>query len=131
MTNKSGNISNFNQLFTDIKDYVKLQGDYVKIEFVEKITKILSLLLFILIVVVLAIGMLFYLLFSLAYILAPTVGFVISFGIIAGIYLVLLTVVLIFRKSLIVNPLLRLIVAMFYDDAKEDNEIRDGIETDN
>ena len=61
MATKSGYINSFTQLFTEVKDYMKLQGDYVKIDIVEKITKILSMLLFILVVLVLAMGLLFYL----------------------------------------------------------------------
>ena len=122
MATKSGYINSFTQLFTEVKDYLKLQGDYVKIDIVEKITKILSMLLFILVVLVLAMGLLFYLLFSLAYILGPEIGFVASFAIIAGIYLVLLITMIVFRKSLIINPLLRIIIGMFYEDDKIEND---------
>ena len=128
MATKSGYINSFTQLFTEVKDYMKLQDDYVKIDIVEKITKILSMLLFILVVLVLAMGLLFYLLFSLAYILGPEIGFVSSFAIIAGIYLILLVVIVAFRKSLIINPLLRIIVGMFYEEEKIETE---GNETDN
>ena len=104
---KSDTVNGFNQLFADIKDYVELQGDYVKVAFVEKSTKLLATILFIIVALVLIMGVFFYLSFSLAYALAPGLGYIASFGIISGIYLILLVVVAVFRKSLILNPLLR------------------------
>ncbi|MBP1637544.1 MAG: hypothetical protein H6Q18_333 [Bacteroidetes bacterium] len=122
MTNKSESVNSFTQLFSEVKDYVKLQGEYVKIELVEKMTKLIATLLFIIIALVLVMGLLFYLLFSLAYALAPSLGFIASFGIISGIYLVLLAVLMLFRKQLIVNPLLRMIVNLFYEKPNDGNE---------
>ena len=79
------------------------------------------------ITIVLAMAVLFYLLFSLAYALAPTLGFISSFAVIAGIFLLLTVIVLAFRKSLIVNPILKLMVDLFYDETKENkNEDEDN-----
>ncbi len=128
MTIKSDTVNGFNQLFADIKDYVELQGDYVKVAFVEKSTKLLATILFIIVALVLIMGVFFYLSFSLAYALAPGLGYIASFGIISGIYLILLVVVAVFRKSLILNPLLRIMINLFYDEPKVE---KDETETDN
>jgi len=122
MTIKSDTVNSFNQLFADIKDYVELQGDYVKVSFVEKSTKLLATVLFIIVVLVLVMSVFFYLSFSLAYALAPSLGYIASFGIISGIYLILLVVVAIFRKSLILNPLLRIMIDLFYDEPKAEKD---------
>ena len=107
-------VENFQQLYDDLKKYVELQTDYVKVEFVEKMTILLSTLLIITLVIILAIAALFYLFFSLAYALVPVVGsLAISFFIISGIYLLLIALLFLFRKKLIVNPLVRFLSKLF------------------
>jgi hypothetical protein len=107
-------VENFQQLYNDLKKYVELQTDYVKVEFVEKMTILVSTLLIIILVVVFVIAALFYLFFSLAYILLPLVGsLAISFGIISGIYFILIGLLMLFRKRLIVNPLVRFLSKLF------------------
>ena len=105
---------NFQQLYNDIKKYVELQTDYIKVDFVEKLTILLSTLLIITLAIILAIAALFYLFFSLAYAIVPLVGsLAISFCIISGIYLLLILLLFIFRKNLVVNPLVRFLSKLF------------------
>lgn len=107
-------VENFQQLYNDLKKYVELQADYVKVEFVEKMTILLSTLLIITLVIILAIAALFYLFFALAYALVPVVGsLAISFCLITGIYLILIALLLMFRKKLIINPLVRFLSKLF------------------
>lgn len=127
MAGKTEANNGFQKLFTDVKDYVELRMDYLQVGMVEKLTKLISKLLVLFITIVLAMAVLFYLLFSLAYALAPTLGFISSFAVIAGIFLLLTVIVLAFRKSLIVNPILKLMVDLFYDETKENkNEDEDN-----
>jgi hypothetical protein len=107
-------VENFQQLYNDIKKYVELQSEYVKIEFVEKMTILLSTLLLVSLIIVLAVFVLFYLFFSLAYTLESLVGgMAVSFCIISAIYLVLIGLLLIFRKQFIINPLVRFLSKLF------------------
>lgn len=130
MAGKTEANSGFQKLFTEVKDYVELRMDYLQVGMVEKLTKLISKMLVLFITIVLAMAVLFYLLFSLAYALAPTLGFISSFAVIAGIFLLLTVIVLAFRKSLIVNPILKLMVDLFYDETKENkNEDEDNAAT--
>ncbi|NLI71577.1 MAG: phage holin family protein [Bacteroidales bacterium] len=122
MAGKTELNTGFQKLFTEVKDYVELRLDYMQVGMVEKLTKLISKLLVLFIAIVFGMAVLFYLLFSLAYALAPMLGFITSFAIIAGIFLLLTIIVIVFRKSLIVNPILKLMVEVFYDDTKENKE---------
>lgn len=85
----------------------------MKIDFVEKITKIFPCCFLYLLC---WFGYGFALLscyFRWLIYWVPEIGFVASFAIIAGIYLILLVVMVAFRKIMIINPLLRIIVGMF------------------
>lgn len=113
-------IQNFQQLFTEFKKYVELQKEYTKIELVEKLTILLSTLILVLVLIILGMVALFYLLFTLAYVLAPAVGsLTASFAIIGGISLLLIAVTIIFRKKLIVNPMVSFLAGLFLNPSKK------------
>jgi hypothetical protein len=113
-------VDNFQQLYNDIKKYVELQTDYVKIEFVEKLTILLSTLLLVTLIILLVIFVLFYLFFSLAYSLETVVGgLAVSFCIISVIYLILIGLLLAFRKQIIVNPLVRFLSKLFLNKTNQ------------
>ena len=114
MINTADPVENFQQLYDDVKKYVQLQTEYVKVEFVEKLTVLISALLIIFLVIILIMGSLFYLFFSVAYLLQPIVGsMTMSFFIISAFYLLLTALLFVFRKKLIINPLVRFLSRLF------------------
>ncbi len=114
MINTQEPVENFQQLYEDVKKYVFLQTEYVKVEFVEKLTILLSTLLIITLILVLATIALFYFFFSLAYAVEPLVGSLsVSFGIISGIYLILIGLLILLRKRLVINPLVKFLSNLF------------------
>ncbi len=114
MTNNQDPSTNFQQLYDDVKKYVELQIEYIKVDFVEKMTILLSALLIIALVLVLVIAALFYLFFSMAYAFEPALGsLALSFGIISGIYVVLIVVFILLRRQIVINPLLKFLTNLF------------------
>lgn len=112
-------IDNIKQLIAEVKEYIILQKDYAKVEFVEKLTILLSTLFMILIFLILGMAALFYLLFALAYTLEPLVGgLAISFVIISAISILLMIALYHLRKKLIVNPLVKFLANLFLKDSK-------------
>ena len=99
-------IENLQQLFVEFKKYLKLQKEYTKLEITEKLSILLSALVLLSVVIILGMVALFYLSFALAYILDPLVGgLMVSFSIIAAFHLLLVLLVITFRKKLIINPM--------------------------
>jgi uncharacterized protein involved in cysteine biosynthesis len=114
MMNSKEPTDNFQQLFEDVKKYVFLQTEYLKVEFVEKLTILLSTLLIVTLIIVLAIIALFYLFFSLAYAAVPLVGSLgASFGIISGIYAILIALLFLLRKQLVITPMVKFLSNLF------------------
>ncbi len=114
MPNNQEPADSFQQLYADVKKYVELQTEYVKVEFVEKLTIILSVLLIIGLVIILLIGALFYLFFSLAYTLQPLLGSLAAgFAVISGLYVVLIGLFMLFRKQIVINPLVKFLSNLF------------------
>ena len=100
-------IDNLQQLFIEIKKYIELQKEYVTLDVVEKLTIIISTLISVLIFIILAMIALLFLSFTLAYLLAPYVGGMTgSYAIITGIIVTLIILIAVFRKKLIVQPLI-------------------------
>ena len=113
-------IENFQQLFFEFKKYLELHKEYTKLELTEKLTILFSTLIMILVLIILGMVALFYLLFALAYILEPLVGgLMASFAIIAGINIVLIFLVIIFRKQLIISPMVNFLANLFLTDSNK------------
>ena len=121
MFSSDKNIENLQQLYQQLKRYVNIQRDYVKLQLVEKLTVLISTLLLVLILIVLGIIALFYLSFTFAYILEPLVGSLTgSFAIITCLIILLIILIACFRKRLIIHPLVNFLANLFLND--EDHE---------
>lgn len=112
-------IENIQQLFFDFKKYLELQKKYTQLEVAEKLTILLSTLILVLLVVILGMVALFYLSFTLAYILDPIVGgLMVSFAMISCFHILLIALIVIFRKKIIINPMTKFIAGLFIDNNK-------------
>lgn len=111
------NIDNLQQLFAEVKQYAELQKDYVKLHLVEKLTILASTLILVLVLVALGIIALFYLSFTLAYVLEPHVGgLTMSYAIISGCITLLILLIVIFRKRLIMQPMVNFLANLLLND---------------
>ena len=116
-------IETLGQLFEECKNYILLQKEYMRLELVEKLTVLSSTCIMVVIAIILGMMALFYLSFSVAYILAPHVGgLTVSFAIITAFLLLLLAVVYVFRKQLIVRPLVRFMANLFMSSEETDTD---------
>jgi len=112
-------IENLGQLYIELKRYIGLQKEYVRLELVEKLTLLFSGLVLTLILIILGMMALFYFSFTMAYILAPWVGgLTVSYAIITAFILLILACIYFLRKQLIVKPLVRFLTQLFTNDSK-------------
>lgn len=108
-------IENLCRLLGEAKKYLELQKEYTKLELTEKLTILLSTLILVLLVVLLGMVVLFYLSFTLAYLLDPMVGgLMTAFALVAALHLLLIVVVITFRKRLLINPMAKFLAALFF-----------------
>ena len=116
-------IDNLEALFKEIKKYIELQGQYVKLDLVEKLTVLLSTLILILILIILGMMALFYFSFKLDYSLAPLVGSLIGgYAIIGGIVLLLAILIYRMRKQWIFQPMVHFLARLFLDESTTPKE---------
>lgn len=107
-------IENMRQLFMEFRKYLELQKEYTQLEVTEKLSKLLATLLLVLLVVLLGVVVLFHLSFALVYVLAPLVGgLMMSFALIACFHILLIVLLVRFRKRLIIDPTVKFIAELF------------------
>ncbi|MBQ7822712.1 MAG: phage holin family protein [Bacteroidaceae bacterium] len=106
----------YKELFSETKKYIELQTKLFKLESVEKSGILLSTLIFLMLAVVFCAGLGFYLMFTLAYLLEPVMGLMWSFLVISGFYLLLIIILFLFKKKLIINPIIRFLSQLFLNE---------------
>lgn len=112
-------IDNLQDLFKEFRKYIELQGEYLKLETIEKLTVLLSTLTLIFILVALGVMALFYFSFMLVYVLATEVGMVAGFAIVGAILMLIAWLVYHFRISLIFQPMVNFLARLFLDDSNK------------
>lgn len=117
MFSNDKNIESIEQLFVEIKKYIKLQTEYTKLDLVEKLSILFSTLILVSILIMLSVIVIFYLSFTFVYILEPFVGgLTASYAIISGFILLLIFIIAILRKKLIINPMVNFLANLFLNN---------------
>ncbi len=112
MSDKQNHI---NTLWAELKTTLKLNVDYARLTAAEKLTLLLTTVTFALIAFVMISLFLFFLSIAIVRCIATGVGMIWAYFIMCGFYMVLLGVVVAFRKQLIVNPISRFVSRLFFN----------------
>ena len=107
MLSSDKNVESIAQLVESVKSYVGLQGEYLKLDVIQKIVRLATALTLTFVFLLLGISFLFYLSFACVYWLEPLTGTGLAFFIIAIFFLALLILVFLNRKAWIERPLVR------------------------
>ena len=105
MFSNDKNIETIGQLVEVLKHYIGLQTEYVKLDVIEKIVRLLTVAAMTVVLALLLLLAVIYLSFSAAYALTPNLGAASAFGVVAGGYLFILLLCIIFRRQWIERPL--------------------------
>lgn len=112
-------IDNLQDLFKEFKKYLELQGQYLRLDVIEKLTILLSTLVLIFVLITVGVMALFYFSFMLVYFLASTVGMVAGFAIVGAILIVIAWIIYHFRVPLIFQPMVNFLARLFLEDANK------------
>ena len=115
MFSNDQNIETIGQLVDTLKHYLTLQKEYVQLSAVEKTVRVLTAIAITAVLGLLLVFILVFASFAAAFALGPLVGQVAAFAIIAGIYLVILLLFLIFRKQWIERPLVKFLASLLLE----------------
>ena len=107
MLSSDKNVENIGQLAQLRKKYVELQKEYLKLDVIDKIVRLITALTLTIVLLLVGVAVLFYLSFACVYWLEPITGTALAFFIIAIFFLTLLLIVFLNRKTWIQRPLVR------------------------
>lgn len=119
MFSNDRNIETIGQLIEVLRHYVGLQTEYVKLDVIEKVVRLMTILAIGAASALVTMLMLIYLSFAAALAMAPATGLPLAFCIVAAFYLLVLVVLYLFRKPIIERPLVKLLAEMLFDNGKE------------
>lgn len=120
MFSSDKNIEILTRLVRNLRRYGELRWAALRLDFVGKMTVLLSALIVAGVLFCLAALMVVFLSFAVVHLLAPKVGLAAAYGWVAAGYLLLATLVFAMRRRLIVNPIARFFTALFLDEELDD-----------
>ena len=106
MFSNDKNIETIGQLVEAIKQYIGLRGEYIKLNLVDKVVRILTIATISVIIAILLMLTLIYFSFAVAYALAPLMG---------ATYFIILLLCVANRKRWIERPLVRLLASILME----------------
>ena len=116
MLSSDKNVETIAQLIEAMKHYVGLQAEYVKLDVIEKVVRLLKaaalvVLFFVLILLIMLIASV-----GLAIWISRSIGLAAAFFAVAGLYVLLLLLVYAFRRPWIERPLVRALARLLMND---------------
>lgn len=109
------NIETIGQLIEVLKHYVGLQNEYLRLDVIEKVVRLITALTIAAVVFLIVIIIFIYLSFAAAYAMAPYTGFPLAFFIVAAFYLLIFLLFLAFRKNWIEKPLVKFLASLLME----------------
>ncbi|MBO6287755.1 MAG: phage holin family protein [Prevotella sp.] len=115
MFSNDQNIETIGQLVEVLKHYIGLQNEYLRLDVIEKVVRLITALLIAAVVTLLIMIILIYLSFAAAYAMAPFIGHAWAFCIVAAVYVVLFLLFLAFRKRWVEKPLVKFLASLLME----------------
>lgn len=112
MISSDKNIETVSRIVSELKTYLGLQKEYVKLDATEKTVRLLAALVMAMILSALLFIMVIFLSVSLVFLLEPHVGAAGAVAIVALLYLLLFCLVCMFRHSWIEKPLVKILTSI-------------------
>ena len=113
MLSSDKNVETIAQLIEVLKHYLGLQSEYVKLDVIDKVVRLLTATALTILFFMIIIAVLMYFSFAVACWLASWIGMAKAFLIVSGIHILLFILFFIFRKDWIEKPLVRFFVSLF------------------
>ena len=113
MLSSDKNVETFAQLIEVLKHYLGLQTEYVKLDVIDKVVRLITAAALAILFILIIIAVLMFFSFAFAYWLATYTGTALAFFIVALIHLLLFFVVIWNRKAWIQKPLVHFLASLF------------------
>ena len=112
MFSSDKNVETIGQLVEVLKNYIGLKSEYMKLDVADKVVRLLAALIMGSLLLALLALALIYLSFAAAFAMADYVGLAPAFCIVAGAYLLILVLFILFRHQWIEKPLVKFLASL-------------------
>jgi lipopolysaccharide export LptBFGC system permease protein LptF len=112
MLSSDKNVETIAQLIEVLKHYLGLQTEYLKLDVIDKVVRLLKAATLALILFLIVVAVVMYFSFALGYWLANFVGLTKAFLIVGAIHLLIFILFVVFRKPWIEKPLVRFLAGL-------------------
>ncbi len=117
--------TDYKKIISELKSYASLRFDLIRLELLEKLSKIISLILLVFVCILISIIVFTYLSILLLLWLNDVFSSMIpGVCIIAGVYAILLTAMIIFRKKVFLNPIVSALSKIIFSDKETSTDIK-------
>ena len=113
MFSSDKNVETIGQLVETLKHYIGLQKEYVKLDVIDKVVRLLTVATMVLVFCVILMMVLIYVSFAVAWALEPLLGIVAAYLVVAAFYLVVFFLFITFRKQWVEKPLVKFLAGLF------------------
>ncbi len=113
MISSDKNVETIAQLAEIVKDYIGLQGEYLKLDVVDKLVSLLKATALAVLFIMFLMAVIIYFSFAAAFWLSASVGYAWAFLIVGIVHLCVLLIIIHFRKPWIERPLVRFLAGLF------------------
>lgn len=126
MFSSDKNIESIRNLCAELKNFVQLRLRLARLDFVDKMTVLLSALVLGAILFMLITIVILFLSYTAALVLAKVMGNTAAFGLITLVYAVLAFIVYMFRRKLVFDPMANFLGNLFLNETDEEKEGKHG-----
>jgi len=116
MLSSDKNIETLAQLIEQLKSYAGLQTEYVKLDVIEKVVRLLTAAALAIVLFLIVIAVMLFAALGLASWLSAFMGWTAAFFVVAGLHLLLLLVVVMFRRNWIERPLVSFLANLLMNE---------------
>ena len=113
MLSSDKNVETIAQLIEVLKHYLGLQTEYVKLDVIDKVVRLLTATALAILFFLIIIAVLLFLSLGIAFWLANYMSLTCAFLIISAVHVVFLLLFIVFRKSWIERPIVRFLASLF------------------
>ena len=109
------NIETIGQLVEGLKRYIGLQKEKLVLDIVEKVVRLITVITLTFVLSLLLLLALIYISFAAAYVLSDAIGLVGAFAVVAGFYLMVFVLLILFRKQWIERPVVKFLASLLFE----------------
>ena len=112
MLSSDKNVETIAQLIEVLKHYLGLQTEFVKLDVIDKVVRLLTAAALAIIFFLIIVAVVMYFSFAFAFWLSAYTGMALAFFIVSGLHLLIFILFIIFRKSWIEKPLVHFLAGL-------------------